>query len=141
MSNNLSIQEIVRNRHAVKGRQYLMLYDTDFNTQLLIRQRFYFVPGNPDVFTPIPPVIEERLRPLNPKLGVPTTLPFEPRECTACFDNPQVQQGFSEYKVFIPFRPTDYKLKQSIKEIIQLPNVSRVKYSGETHVRGTKKIV
>jgi hypothetical protein len=141
MSNNLSIQWIIRNRYAVKGRQYLMLYDTDFNTQVLIRQRFYFVPGNPDVFTPIPPTIEERLRPLDSNSGVPSALPFKPRECTACFNNPQVEQGFSEYKVFIPFRPTDYKLKQSIKEIKQLPSVSAVKYSGETHTRGTKKML
>jgi hypothetical protein len=141
MSNNLSIQWIIRNRYAVKGRQYLMLYDTDFNTQVLIRQRFYFVPGNPDVFTPIPPTIEERLRPLDSSLGIPSALPFEPRECTACFNNPQVQQGFSEYKVFIPFRPTDHRLKQSIKEIKQLPNVSSVKYSGEKHTRGTKRML
>ena len=141
MSNVLAI--LSRDRtFAVKGKQYIMEYDTDFpDRTTLIRQRLFFTPGDPEVFTPLTPTIEQRLIPLDRGCPVPTKLPFDPRTTTACFDNPNNTQGFSEYSVFIPYRPNDDRLNQCIKEIFEIPEVKSLFYSGETHDIGVKNYV
>lgn len=141
MSNAINI--LSRNREfAVKGKQYIMEYDTDFpDRTTLIRQRLFFTPGTPEVFTPLTPTIETRIRPLEKGCPVPTSLPFDPRKVTACFDNPNNEQKFSEYSVFIPFRPNDDRLNQSLREIINLDGVGAVKYDGETHNNDVRNYV
>lgn len=140
MSNHLAL---LANRptHAIKGKQYLMTYDTDFRTTILIRQRFYFTPGTPDLFTPITPTIETRLQPLPKNCGVPTAVPFKPRQVETCVINPNNSQGFSSYTVYIPFNPTDDLHRQAIKEIIGLEEVTTIGYTGETYETSVRNYV
>lgn len=132
MSNHLNLLAN-RPKNAVKGKQYLMMYDTDFKTTVVLRQRFFFLPGTVDLFTPITPTIETRLQALPRNCGVPTSLPFEPRQVDTCVNNPNNDQGFSSYTVFIPFDPTSDLHRQAIREIKQLPEIEAIGYTGETH--------
>lgn len=133
-------------RFAIKGKQYVMEYDLDFpDRSTLIRQRIYYTPyeDDIDVFTPLTPTIADRLRPTVDIKCVPTRLPFIPRKGIACFDNPNVDRKYSEYQVFIPYRPTDSqnRLKVCLREIMDIPEVAAVEYSGETHTIGVEEYV
>lgn len=137
------ILNLMKNRrYSTKGKQYIMEYDSDFyKVTVLIRQRIYYNKDtSPEVFTPITRTIEERLRDLDNKSCVPTKLPFEPRKATACFIS-DTEQGYSEYSVFIPYRPNDDKHKRCLKEIIDIDKVEAIKYSGEKHSVGIKNYV
>lgn len=140
MSNNITVQSN-KPKFSIKGKQFLMRYDSDFNRTILLRQRYFFTPGTSDVFTPITSTIGERLTELIPSSGVPTALPFTPRKAIACFPNPNNAQGFSEYQVFIPFAPTDDRHKVSLDEVKEIEGVSAVKYEGEAHDIGIKNYV
>lgn len=126
---------------SVKGKQFLLRYDNDLGTINILRQRYFFTPGTTEVFTPITPTIAERISPLIPNSGVPTSLPYQPRTITACFVNPQVTQGFSEYAVFIPYTANDDRFRQSLTEIRDLENVGATSYQGETHTLGVRRYV
>lgn len=106
-------------------------YDSDFGFTIPVRQRTN-KDENGNEISPVTQLLLDRL--VNTDCKVPVAKEFEPRYVNACIPNSANQDGESNFKMIIPYRPTDQvSFRAHIREIKDFQNVQAVDYKGETH--------
>ncbi len=130
---------------AVKRyKDVVVLYDLDFNKQVVGRQRTYKEQLNEEIQTPITPLLLTRIIPQetgDPTIDAPLKFALELtknsnfvcRYVLCCLENPFNKQGISEFKAIVPYRPTDPFHKAHVRQILDVSNVESGVYHGEEH--------
>ncbi|MDS3861032.1 hypothetical protein RIF25_09445 [Thermosynechococcaceae cyanobacterium BACA0444] len=130
---------------AVKRyKDFVMLYDLDFNKQVVGRNRIYKEQLNEQIQTPITSLALARTIPTetgDPSIDAPLKLALELtknsnfvcRYVLCCLENPFNKGGISEFRAIVPYRPTDPFHKAHVRQILGVSNVESGVYHGEEH--------
>lgn len=129
---------------AVKRyKDYVLLYDLDFRQQVIARQRTYKETLNEEIQTPITPLTLARTVPATGNKVIDATVKlateftdnvsFTARHVLCCLRNPYNKGKISEFKVIVPYRPTDAFHKSHVREILKAKRVVNGSYNGECH--------
>ncbi|MDG2989486.1 hypothetical protein L3556_00850 [Candidatus Synechococcus calcipolaris G9] len=121
-----------------------MIYDLDFNVQVIGRQRIYKVLEDENIQTPITTLSTARTLPTetgDPVIDAGLKLITEItqdikgnllcRHVETCLDNPFNKEQISRFDVIVPYRPTNPLNKAHVREILNQQNVKTGRYKGE----------
>lgn len=122
----------------------VIFYETDLNRKIIVKQRVYKVREDESIQTPITPMLlaaQEVTLPAGSErkvfidiikeISAALASNIKGRHLLCCLRNPHNSQGFSEFKVVIPYAPGSWKFCKHAKEIINFPKVESANYHGE----------
>jgi hypothetical protein len=119
-----------------KVKRKALLYDLDLLNQQVLFRVDLIIESVDTVTTPVTPLYQARFTDDNPN-----ALPargFDPRQLTCCFE---LDTKVVNRTVFNPYRPSTPENKGLIRELINLPEVKALTYTGESHERNYERFV
>lgn len=125
----------------------VIFYETDLNRQIIVKQRVYKVMEDESIQTPITPMLlaarestdfidltgseHKVIIDILKEITAALASNIKGRHLLCCLINPYNSQGFSEFRVVIPYKPGSWKFCAHAKEIINFPKVESANYHGE----------